>query len=105
MPEEQARKPVGVVGELLQQPRLADAGITGDRHEPRDSTVKRAVEQLLEQPQIGIASGERRLEARVPATATSAAHHPQGPPQLERLDLPLTTCSPASSNRIAPEVI
>ena len=99
------RQPVDVLLELPGQPGLADPGLAVEDHQPGPTRLLGRVEQVLDQPQVGVATGERRLEPvdplhrrrprrprRRPATAGTGSA------------LPLSACSPVSSNVIAAAV-
>ena len=53
---------VDVLLELPRKTALADAALADDRHEPRLLLALSRMEKVLEQPQLLVAAGERRLE-------------------------------------------
>ena len=63
MPVGELRQAVEVLVELPREPRLADPRDAGHRDELRAALVRRRVEQILDPPQLAVASDERRLEA------------------------------------------
>ena len=62
MPVDVAHQPVDVALELRREPRLADPGDADDRDEPSPALLARGVEEIFDQPQLPLASHERRLE-------------------------------------------
>ena len=80
MPEDGVDHAVDVFQELPGKPALADAGLPGDRHESNASVAGRGVEQVLEEPQLGVAADERGLEAVLATAATALGHDPNGSP-------------------------
>jgi hypothetical protein len=77
VPQESARQPVDIALELASQPGLAHPGGTRHRHQPGHPALDPAVQQVLEQTQVTVASDERRLQARLTAGADL---DPQGAP-------------------------
>ena len=65
--------------------------------------ARRRVEQVLEQPQLRVATDERRLEPLVTAPPARARRRRAGPGTTATgATLPLSTCSPAGSYAMAP---
>ncbi len=89
MPEDGIREPVDVVEELAAQPRLADPRLSGDRHQPCRAALERAVEQLLDQPQVALATDERRIETLLSLRPADPTEHPRRSPQAQWLRLSL----------------
>jgi hypothetical protein len=52
------------------------------------------MEHVFDRAQLGVSSGQRRLEAVHPLHAAHPGQHPGGPPQLLRLGLPLQLMRP-----------
>src|SRR5205814_7039399 len=71
MPVDVADQPVDVALELRREPRLADPGDADDRDEPRPALLARGVEEILDQPQLPLASHERRFETGRAALAAA----------------------------------
>ena len=80
---------VDVLEELPGEAALADPGLARDRDEPDPLLARRRVEQVLEQPQLGVAPDERRLEALVPATTAALGDDAHRPPRGNRRFLAL----------------
>ena len=80
VPEDGVDDAVDVFQELPREAALANAGLPGDRHEPNPAVAGRGVEQVLEEPQLGVAADERGLEAVLAAAATALRNDPYGPP-------------------------
>ena len=87
--EEVVCEAVGVVVELPAKPGLADARRPGDSHQARDATVEAGVEEVLDQPQVGVATHEWRLQALLALCAPDAADDARRPPEADRLVLAL----------------
>jgi hypothetical protein len=62
VPEDGVDHAIHVLEELPREAALADAGLAGDRYEPDAAIPGGRVEEVLEQPQLGVAADERRLE-------------------------------------------
>jgi hypothetical protein len=69
---------VDVLLELPDQPRLADPALPHDRNEPRPSLGRRGRVEVLEHPQLGAASDERRLELLAAPRPAPLRDDPQG---------------------------
>ncbi len=88
MPPHRLDHAVDVLEELPRQAALADPGLAGDRVQAHAPLARVAVEQVLEQAELGIAADERRLEAVVAAAAPSLGHDAHRAPRLDGDDLP-----------------
>ena len=80
---------VDVLEELPCEAALADAGLARDRDEPDALLARRRVEQVLEQPQLRVATDERRLEALVTAPPAALGDDAQGQERRDRRHLAL----------------
>ena len=80
---------VEVLDELPAEPRLADPRRPDDRHQPRTPLAARRLEQVLEEPDLVVATDERRLEALPGATTVPLADDAQRPPGGDRAGLAL----------------
>ena len=60
-----------------------------DGDEARALVVRGRVEEILDEPELAVASDERRLETDRTSLASSRADDPRGSPELDRLCLPL----------------
>ena len=89
MPPDLLDHAVDVLEKLPRQAALADARLAGDRHESNPPLSRRRVEQVLEQPQLGVAADEGGLEAVVAAAATTLGDDPEGTPRDHRKGLAL----------------
>ena len=87
VPEDVLGQPVDVLVELPQQARLADSGGAIHGHQPRRAALERTVEELLQQPQIGVAADQRGLDATLSLGSAEAGDHTRRPPQVNRLGL------------------
>ena len=84
MPPDLADEPVDVLLELPRQPRLADACDADDRDEPGAGLVGAGVEEILEQPELGRAADERRLERAAAPLAAAVRDDPERPEAAAR---------------------
>lgn len=89
MPQGRPRQPVHVLEELPPQPRLADSGDPGHRHEIRPPLFRRGVEQLLQQPQLTVAPHERCLQPLCLQRASPSGDNSQSAPQRHQPRLAL----------------
>ena len=89
VPEDVVVQAVEVLLELPQQARLADARGAGDDHEAHGAAIHAAVEELLDESQLGVAAHERRLQPVAALGAGDAGDDADRPPELERLLLAL----------------
>ena len=62
MPVDRLDDPVEVLVELPREPRLADPGDPGHRHQLRPPLLRRDVEKVLDLPQLAVTADERRLQ-------------------------------------------
>ena len=89
VPPDVAGEPVDVLLELPREARLSDTADPDDRDEMRPAVFRGGVEELLDEPQLAIASDERRLEAAGLRRSADEADDPHRPPELDRLGLAL----------------
>ena len=89
VPPDRLDQAVEVLLQLPRQPALADAALPADRDHAHTTFAAGVVEQLLEQPELGIATDERWLQPIVAPAATALGNDPQGPPQSHRRSLAL----------------
>jgi hypothetical protein len=89
MPPDVFDEAVQVLLELPREARLADPGHTDDGDEARALVVRGRVEKVFDKPELAVAAHERRLEGGRTSLASSRAHDTRGPPELDRLCLPL----------------
>ena len=87
VPQDGLGETVDVLVELPQQARLADPRLAADRHQARGAVFDRAVEEILEQPQIAVATDQRRLQPTLALGTAHARDDTYGPPQVERFGL------------------
>ena len=85
VPADELLDAIGVLEELPQQPRLADAGVTDDGHQPRVTLRCALLERLDHAGQLALAADERRLEPDAPPRAAGARDDPQRGPRADRL--------------------
>ena len=101
VPPDRLDDTVDVLQEFPGQAALADAGLPVI-DTSRTRARGRRVEEILEQPELGIATDERRLESVAPAEAASLGDDAQRDPGAGTgAALPLRGCSPAGSKAIA----
>ena len=102
VPVDRGADPVDVLLELPGEPALADPGRTGDRDEARAPITAGRRDQVLEQAQLLVAADERRLGQVRATLAAALGRRPAGlDTPATGACLPLSACSPASSNAIA----
>ena len=89
MPVDVQGQAVDVLVELPGQSRLADAGGTHDREQPRASPLHGAVEELLDEPQLAVAPHQLGLQAVAAVHAERAGDRPLRPPNRDGLGLAL----------------
>ena len=89
VPVDHLGEAVEVLVELPHQPRLADPGDAGDRHEMGAALVGAGVEQVLDLAQLALAADERRLQALRLERPARARDDPHRPPQPVQADLAL----------------
>ena len=89
MPVDDLAQPVEVLVELPRQPRLADPGNPGHRHQLRPAFFGADVEEVLDLPQLAVTADEGRLESLRAQLAAHSRDDAQRPPQLRLAFLPL----------------
>ena len=89
MPVDGVGYAVEVLVELPRQPRLPDAGDARHRDEMRLLLVGAAVEEVLDLPQLAVASDERRLESLRLERAAQSGHDALRLPERRQTLLPL----------------
>ena len=82
MPEDAVDESVHVLLELPPKARLADARLPGDAHQPGRAPVDAGMEQVLDQPQLGVATDERRFQPVDPLVTADVADDTLCGPQL-----------------------
>ena len=97
MPEHVAGEAVDVLEELPGEAGLADAGDAGDEHEAGRVALGRGVEELLHEAQLVVAPDEGRLEDAGALRAGDGRDDPRRLVEADRLALPFSSCSPAST--------
>ena len=80
---------VDVLVELPAQAGLADPGHPDERHQPGSALARGRVQQLLEDPHLGVASNERRLERLAAVRAAPHRDDAIRAPRADRQLLPL----------------
>ena len=75
--------------QLPRHPALADAGHAGDRHEPRALVAGRGEDDVAQQPELVVATDERRLDLVGPAAAAALGDDPDRAERRHRRDLAL----------------
>ena len=85
MPADDPLDPVGVLEELPQHARLADAGVSDHRHEPGPAVLGGGLEGLDDRLQVVVAADERWLQPGAPPPAAGAGDDPQRGPGVNRL--------------------
>ena len=75
--------------QLARHPALADAGHAGDRHEPRALVAGGGEDDVAQQPELVVATDERRLDLVGPAAAAALGDDPDGAERRHRRDLAL----------------
>jgi hypothetical protein len=89
MPPDVPDEAVDVLLELPGEARLADAGDPRHRHELRPLLVRRAVEELLQQPQLAAPADKGRLQTGRPQLASATGGNVGRTPERHPLDLAL----------------
>jgi hypothetical protein len=74
VPADRCAEPVDVLPELPRQSRLAHTRVAVDDDEGRTPAVLGCVEELLDQPQLAIATDQRSLQAVGPLRSTTRSH-------------------------------
>ena len=85
---------VRVLLELPGEARLPDAGDPDHRQQVCATLGRRRVEEVLDEPELALATDERRLEARRSALASARGHDPRRPVERDGLGLPLQLVAP-----------
>ena len=94
MPPDAFLEPVHVLEELPAEPGLADACDPRDRDEVRALLVGGRVEELLDEPQLPVATDERRLEPGRLERSASAGGDAESTPERHGLVLALELVGP-----------
>ena len=89
VPPDVAGQPVDIFLELPCETRLSDAADPDNRDEMRPAVFRGGVVELLDQPQLAVASDERRLETAGLRRSADQADDPHCLPELDRLGLAL----------------
>ena len=94
VPVDRLHEAVDVLEELPGEPALPDAALAGDRDQPDAPVTRGGVIQVLEQPQLVVASDERRFDRLGAAAPAPLGDDAQGAPCGHRRRLPLEELVP-----------
>ncbi len=89
MPIEQVRQTIQVLVELPAEPALANPGDPGNRHEMGPMLLGRGVEQVLDQPELAVATYKRSFEAHRLERPAHTRDDPEGSVEVDQLGLAL----------------